>query len=242
MAKTLWISHRGFHQRHVENTRLAFDAAIAAGFTCLETDLRTTLDGHIVLHHDATMRGTAGRELVIEEIKHQEFLKVVLNDGQIGMDFTQLVEQYRGLNWIFDIKPDSGAKTLQLLKDWAILSDSEEWLLNQVRFLLWQKDHARLLRKYFPTATTLASEFECRRAGFAVLYGMPWLSGIQRNRCYAVPARIWGQELFAHSFFSAYHKRGARVMAYLPESEEDARKALKAGVDEIITNGKPLDI
>lgn len=51
----IWISHRGLHQRHVENSLHAFEAAAEAGFHTLETDLRTTRDGLIVLHHDPAL-------------------------------------------------------------------------------------------------------------------------------------------------------------------------------------------
>ncbi|MFW7378136.1 MAG: glycerophosphodiester phosphodiesterase [Oligoflexus sp.] len=242
MAKVVWISHRGLNQQHVENTQLAFDAAVAAGFVCLETDLRTTLDGHIVLHHDSSMKRTANSEKTIERITCKAFKQIQLIDGQCGMTFLEFVERYAALNWIFDIKPESGAKTLQVLKDWAKLNQTETRLLKQARFLLWQRDHEKLLRAYFPKAITLANQWECRRAGFAALLGMPSLGGIRENRCYAVPPRFFGQELFAESFFRAYHKRGARVLAYLPEKAEDIRRAQEAGADEILTNGKPIEI
>jgi len=48
------IAHRGapLVSGHPENTRAAFEGALAAGFTRVETDLRLTDDGRIVLAHD----------------------------------------------------------------------------------------------------------------------------------------------------------------------------------------------
>lgn len=242
MAGVCWISHRGFHEQHVENTQRAFDAAVELGFDCLETDLRTTLDGRIVLHHDPHMRRTANQSLVIEQMKEKEFRNIALLDGQCGMTFYDFVERYAQLNWIFDIKPESGAKTLQALKDWAVRKNAESMLVKKARFLLWRRDHEKLLHKFFPAAVTLANKAECQRAGISVLMGLKSFAGLRQGRTYAVPPRFMGQELFAQSFFEAYHSAGARVLAYLPEREEDVLNAQHAGADEILINGKPIRI
>ncbi len=48
------IAHRGEHLHHPENTLAAFAAAVEAGADFFELDVRTTLDGKLVLMHDAT--------------------------------------------------------------------------------------------------------------------------------------------------------------------------------------------
>lgn len=49
------IAHRGASGYAPENTRAAFDLAIAMGASAIETDLRMTIDGAVVLFHDATV-------------------------------------------------------------------------------------------------------------------------------------------------------------------------------------------
>jgi glycerophosphoryl diester phosphodiesterase len=50
-----------------ENTMAAFRAAIELGADMIETDVRRTRDGHLVLLHDATLdRTTAGRGMVTD--------------------------------------------------------------------------------------------------------------------------------------------------------------------------------
>lgn len=46
-------AHRGAHALATENTRAAFEAAIIPGVDFIETDVRRTSDGLLVLHHDA---------------------------------------------------------------------------------------------------------------------------------------------------------------------------------------------
>ena len=68
------VSHRGDWQVAPENSMGAFRAAIQAGVTILETDVRLTQDGHCVLLHDATLdRTTTGRgflaQTTLEEVR-----------------------------------------------------------------------------------------------------------------------------------------------------------------------------
>ena len=56
------ISHRGEHLAHPENTMAAYRAAYEAGADFIETDVRTTADGKLVIMHDATVdRCTNGK-------------------------------------------------------------------------------------------------------------------------------------------------------------------------------------
>ena len=56
----MWtIAHRGASGYAPENTRAAFDLAIDLGATAIETDVRVTTDGELVLFHDATVDRTS---------------------------------------------------------------------------------------------------------------------------------------------------------------------------------------
>jgi glycerophosphoryl diester phosphodiesterase len=50
-------AHRGASRIATENTRAAFEAAITPGVDFIETDVRRTADGILVLHHDAEVFG-----------------------------------------------------------------------------------------------------------------------------------------------------------------------------------------
>ncbi len=67
-------AHRGWKAKYPENTMEAFQAALALGVDQLETDVRVTKDGELVLIHDATVdRTTNGTgkvsELTLAELK-----------------------------------------------------------------------------------------------------------------------------------------------------------------------------
>jgi glycerophosphoryl diester phosphodiesterase len=54
-ARPLVVAHRGASHGAPDNTKAAFELAIAEGADLLETDVRETRDGVLVLHHDATL-------------------------------------------------------------------------------------------------------------------------------------------------------------------------------------------
>ena len=71
-SRVVAISHRGEHLRHPENTMLAYRAAVDAGADFIETDVRTTADGKLVIMHDSTVdRRTNG---------HGEVARMTLDD------------------------------------------------------------------------------------------------------------------------------------------------------------------
>src|SRR5882757_5385913 len=73
-AGVVAISHRGEHLHHPENTMAAYRAALQAHADFIETDVRTTSDGKLVIMHDASVdRCTNGHgdvaAMTFEEIR-----------------------------------------------------------------------------------------------------------------------------------------------------------------------------
>lgn len=60
-------AHRGlWDQQRPENSLAAFEAAVEAGFG-IELDVRLTQDGHLVIHHDASLERMCSASLSVEE-------------------------------------------------------------------------------------------------------------------------------------------------------------------------------
>ncbi|MBO0774898.1 MAG: glycerophosphodiester phosphodiesterase [Actinobacteria bacterium] len=54
------FAHRGAHLDVAENTWMAFEAAAALGYRYIETDVRGTADGQVIICHDARARRLTG--------------------------------------------------------------------------------------------------------------------------------------------------------------------------------------
>ena len=66
-ARTAVVSHRAHCGTHPENTLLGIQAALDDGCEAIEIDVRRTLDGGLVLMHDATFTRTTGDRRVVAE-------------------------------------------------------------------------------------------------------------------------------------------------------------------------------
>jgi glycerophosphoryl diester phosphodiesterase len=70
-------AHRGASAVAVENSRAAFEAAIAAGADFIETDLRLSRDGVAVALHDPTLERLAGVPHAVADIDFAELRAMV---------------------------------------------------------------------------------------------------------------------------------------------------------------------
>lgn len=236
----IWISHRGYCADNSENTAESFRAAIILGFDYLETDLRTTADGHIVLFHDRTLMRLGNQALVPELCKRKELERVQLIGGEKIVFFDEFLSEFSNNHWILDIKAESAVETTNRLLSFWQSSKYADFFKHRVRFLFWNKQHQQRLLDQRPNAVCMARLGECRRAGLACLTGLTPTAGVNPGKTYALPPRFRGINMMRSKYIQRYRAHGGRVLAYLPETDEDTRRALDAGTDEILTNGKIL--
>lgn len=67
--KKMVVAHRGASGYVHENTLLAFQKAIDMNADCIETDIRKTADGVIVLYHDDKINGKKLKDLTFSELQ-----------------------------------------------------------------------------------------------------------------------------------------------------------------------------
>jgi glycerophosphoryl diester phosphodiesterase len=70
------IAHRGEHLHHAENTIPAFQGAVDAGADFFELDVRTTLDGKLVLMHDSTVDRMTGGKGDVSKMTFEDLRKL----------------------------------------------------------------------------------------------------------------------------------------------------------------------
>ncbi len=89
----IWVAaHRGFSSDYPENTMSAFKAALEVGVDQIETDVRVTKDGQLVLIHDPTVDRTTNGSGKVCDFTLEELQKLDAGDGEHVPTFVELME------------------------------------------------------------------------------------------------------------------------------------------------------
>lgn len=117
----MWnIAHRGASGYEPENTRAAFDLAVAMGATAIETDLRMTFDGALVLFHDATLERVTNGHGPVDDHTLAELRHLTVGDTSPRSDpryqimtLTELLDEYAAqLPLVLEIKDARVTETI----------------------------------------------------------------------------------------------------------------------------------
>jgi glycerophosphoryl diester phosphodiesterase len=232
-----------------ENTLLSFQRAMEEGAEYLELDVHGTLEGEVVIIHDATVkRTTNGRGRVSR--KSLKDLKA-LDAGYRFTTDSGKSYPYRGqevkiptLKEIFDALPQTGliveikqarpsivkevlASVRQAGKDETVLLATEDdQIMTEIR--------RELQASGLPVAT-----------GFS--YGevaafMGWLAGGRREaytpmgQAFQIPCEYSGMTLVNEQTLGAAHELGLEMFVWTVNDREEMARLLALGVDGIITD------
>lgn len=112
------IAHRGSSLSAPENTNAAFRQAVVDGSNYVETDVRLTADGQVVLYHDRSLKRLIGDPRGIDEVTFEELRTFDMGswfgDAFIGEPIATLAEAlattrgHAGL--MIDMKPTPGGE------------------------------------------------------------------------------------------------------------------------------------
>jgi glycerophosphoryl diester phosphodiesterase len=229
--KTIFFAHRGAWKLSLENTIESFKLAVKNNFFHLETDLRCSADGKIILSHDPSFKRLGGPEDLITNLSAQAIKEINLKNNFKPCFLDDIYPLFSKCKWIWDIKPEDGIKTIKCLEKWAKENQAQKWIIENVWFLLWDKKQEKLLEETFPKATCLAQENSCWRAGLSALLKIPALGNIQKNKKYGLPPRLFGINLYREKIISSYTNRGAQIIAYLPQTNDEIKLAQQSGIN-----------
>jgi glycerophosphoryl diester phosphodiesterase len=99
------IAHRGEHLRHPENTMPAFEEAVRVGADFIEVDVRTTVDGQLVLMHDAQADRTTNGRGDIAKMTFEQIRTLEAGGGAKVPTFDEVLDYARGkVNVYVDVK------------------------------------------------------------------------------------------------------------------------------------------
>ncbi len=106
----LVFAHRGYHHTAPQNTMQAFEAALRAGATAIETDVRLSRNGEAVIIHDRL----TPKQRPVAELSRAEI------EGDVGHPvplLDEVLEAFPDVLWDVEIKnPEAAAPAFAILK------------------------------------------------------------------------------------------------------------------------------
>jgi glycerophosphoryl diester phosphodiesterase len=244
-GRVLVIAHRGGAGLWPENTLYAFERASASGVDVIETDVRATADGELVVFHDESVgRTTDGTgqvgSMTLAELKRLDAAHRFSPDGGRtfplrgqGVNVPTLREVFAALPRMrFNIEPKQGAPSLAAPLCRLI---REHDMTDRVLVASFSGTTLEEFRRVCPEVATSASTGEVatflalQRAGLAASY-TPAMQALQ------VPERAGAVSLLTRDFVHAAHGRNLRVHAWTINDESDMRRLLDLGLDGIMTD------
>jgi glycerophosphoryl diester phosphodiesterase len=244
-GRPLVIAHRGGAGLWPENTLHAFERAAELGVDVIETDVRTTADGELVLIHDeAVNRTTDGsgrvRQFTLAELKRLDAGYRWSPDGGRsfplrgrGLTVPTLREVFAALpSTRFNIEPKDSeppiaAPLCRLIR--------EHGMTARVMVAAFRDSSMEQFRRECPEVATSAGTAEVagflslQRAGLADSYG-PGMQALQ------VPEWAGSLRVLSAEFVAAAHARNLRVHAWTVNSEDDMRRLIGLDVDGVMTD------
>ncbi|SFA92776.1 glycerophosphoryl diester phosphodiesterase [Rhizobium sp. NFR07] len=116
------VAHRGIWREAPENSLLAIQRAIDAGYDVVEIDVRRSADGGLVLLHDDSLQRMAGVEAAPENLSSRELSALYLRNRDGGTDNAFTNERLPRLVEVFELT--RGRIFLHLdVKDRGIIPD-----------------------------------------------------------------------------------------------------------------------
>ena len=220
------FAHRGGDDVAPGNTVAAFDNAVALGFRYLETDVRSTSDGVLVLFHDDALRPAVDVDGRIEELTWAEVAALRIEGEHAIPRLDDVVDRYPEARFNLDPKGDSAVDGLvSFIRDRDLVD----------RVLIGSFSDRRIRRFRAALGPRLATS--PGPVGMAATLARA-LIGIGRSPHAAVqiPRSQFGLPLANRLLVRRYHALGLQVHVWTINDPAEMAELLDDGVDAIITD------
>jgi glycerophosphoryl diester phosphodiesterase len=220
----LAMVHRGDHRIEIENSVAAFEAARSLGYRYIETDVRATAQGEIVMIHDAKLDRVFGRSAKVSEIFAH------LEDERLIPRLADVLAAFPSTYFNIDVKERRSARRVVA----TVLASGA---LDRVCIASFSPLRMRRVRqsaaggRIFTAATPL-------EVGMLLVFGAK-RSFKMSAELVEVPMKIGRFRVVTPRLIRLAHQRGLRVCVWTLNTAEEIDSALQLGVDGIMTD-EPL--
>lgn len=226
------FAHRGWHLGDLdgmENSLAAFRRAAAEGYRYLETDVRATRDGVVVVLHDPTLDRTTDGGGAIEQLDWSVVRTARVGGREPVCRLADLLEELPETLLNIDVKADRAVAPVVELLDRA-----GAW--HRVCLASFSEARLRRLRKA-AGPRLLTSMGTASVAALRLRSVLPFLPGPAiRGGLAQLPVRGYGISLVDRTLLRYAHGRGLEVHVWTVDRAEEMMVLLDLGVDGLITD------
>ncbi|WP_026048919.1 glycerophosphodiester phosphodiesterase [Actinomyces timonensis] len=237
------IAHRGGGGEAPENTWSSLEHTAKLGLDWMETDLRATSDGVVVLAHDPGLERTTGDPRRIEEMRWADLAAVDAGDGRPPVRLDEALEEHPGLALNTDLKADGVVEA-------AIATVRRAGALDRVRFSSFSSRRLGRARALEPSIRSSLGTREIAALLLAAEAALPSrlvrravldrLSHGARADAVQIPVAHWGVPVTTRRLIAAAHTAGMEVHVWTVDEPHEMRRLAGLGVDAIITDRPSL--
>ncbi|MGI9825114.1 glycerophosphodiester phosphodiesterase [Agromyces sp. Marseille-Q5079] len=231
------LAHRGLAIDAPENTLLAFERARSAGAGYLETDVRLTRDGVVVIAHDDTIERIAGRDAAVADLTIDELRRIELGQGQTFCTLAEALDAFPAARFNIDVKSaDAVGPAADVIRS-AAASD-------RVLLTSFSDARRRRLAELVPGAVTSTGQAGVVRVLLASWLGSPGLArrGLRGAVAVQVPERFGPLRIVGRRFVDVVHRAGAEVHVWTVNDPDDMARLLAMGVDGLVSDRADLAV
>ncbi|MEZ6061428.1 MAG: glycerophosphodiester phosphodiesterase family protein [Planctomycetaceae bacterium] len=228
------MAHRGVSERCPENTRAAFEMAVAQQADAIECDLQLTADGHVIVCHDPTLDryGHAGVQISQSTLAELQTLDVGSWFGkqfadQRLMTLNELLADFGSRIPLFlELKAEqlSSAQCDQFVRE-VVEQACQFPKQNDVAFLAFDPAVLARLHTLAPQANLVLNTEDPQDVSVNEPISLDLLFGVDGNI-----------DRMSRETVQWLHDRNLVALSYTCNSETDVLAARECGVDAIITN------
>lgn len=224
------FAHRGWHCGELagmENSLTAFRRAAAEGYRYLETDVRSTRDGVVVILHDPTLDRTTDGSGEVEQLDWAAVRSARVGGREPVCRLTELMEELPDALVNIDVKADSAVEPVLRL-----LQRTGQW--HRVCIVAFSEARLRRIRKA-AGPRVLTSMGPTSAVALRLRSVVPIPAPI-RGRIAQIPARIFGVPVIDRRLVHYAHVRGFEVHVWTVDREAEMHALLDLGVDGLMTD------
>lgn len=237
MSSVLAIAHRGGAEHPdllgLENTRYAFEHAVALGYRYLETDVHATADGHLVAFHDRVLDRVTDQAGPLAGLPAAEVARARIAGEHAVPSMVELLETFPDCRFNIDLKSPGAIAPLAELLD---RTGTHDRILVGSFSLGRLRRFRRLTRGRVATSAAPAEvvAYKLLPARLARLVTRGQVSALQ------VPLRRGPLRVVTAGLVRRAHAAGAQVHVWTVDDPGEMEELLDLGVDGLITDRTDL--